>query len=168
MGAVDLDLMRDAAREFPQVDDPAAVTSIRVWHCKYRTLSPLSRMVNLQKVTIATFPDGSLELLAPLTDLEELQIIHLPAVSDLAPLAELMKLRRLRLATLPGWDSSGKVTEVASLAPIAALPALEEVELFGVVPPGRRVDDLLASTSLRRVRVSKYPRREIARLAHLT
>lgn len=160
--------MRESAREFPQVEDPLAVTSARVWHCKYRTLAPLSELLNLRTLTIAMFPDDSLELLTPLQALEALEITHLPAVTELAPLAALKSLRRLHLATSPGWDSSGKVTEVASLAPICELSALEELELFGVVPPDRSVDDLLRSTSLRRVKLSKYPKRERDRLAHLT
>lgn len=160
--------MRDGAREFPEVPDPEAVTSARVWHCKYRTLAPLAALVNLRALSIATYPDASLELLASLEALEELEIMHLPAIRDLDPLSALKGLRRLRLATLPSWDSSGKVTEVVSLAPIAELPVLEELELFGVVPPDRTVDDLLTSVSLRRVQLSKYPKRERDRLAHLS
>jgi hypothetical protein len=40
----------------------------------------------------------------------------------------------LTLATLPGWDNSGEVTEVGSLAPLAALPQPSELDLFGVGP----------------------------------
>jgi hypothetical protein len=90
----------------------------------------------------------------------------MPKVSDLEPLRALAGLRRLSLATLPSWDSSGKVTEAASLAPIASLSRLEELELFGVVPPDGRVDELLTIASLRQARLSKYRKSEIERLRH--
>ncbi|MFG2109705.1 hypothetical protein [Micromonospora chersina] len=162
---VHMELMRDKAREFPQIDRPAAYTSARIWHCSYRTLAPLSRFTGLRTLEIATYPDATLDHLAGLTALEELRVVHLPHVADLAPLARLASLRHLTLATLPSWDSSGKVTEVHSLAPLALLPKLETVHLFGVRPPDRQVDDLLAIASLRRARISKYPKKEIERLS---
>lgn len=99
--------------------------------------------------------------------MEDLQIVHLPQITALAPLSGLCRLRRLELATLPSWDASGKFTQVDSLAPLVELPVLEEVNLFGVRPPDRRVDDLLRRAALRRARISGYPRTEIARLQHV-
>jgi hypothetical protein len=93
-----------------------------------------------------------------------LEITHLPKVTSLAPLAKLKSLKKLTLSTLPGWDTSRKVTLVESLAPLAACPSLEDLELFGVVPESRTVDDLLKIKSLKRVRVSQYSKTEQERL----
>jgi hypothetical protein len=159
-----LELMRDKARDFPQVDSPQGYASARVWHCGYRTLAPLTRFSNLRTLEIATYPDETLEPLGRLVALEELRILHLPHVTDLAPLTNLRQLRLLSLETLPSWDASGKTTGVLSLKPLAELPHLEEINLFGVRPVSKRVDDLLLSLSLRRARLSKYPKAEIDRL----
>ena len=157
--------MRDAAKVFPLPSDPASVTSLRIWHCKYRTLAEVAALTNLTALEIATHPDATLEPLAALTNLETLRVLHLPNVSDLGPLRALKRLRRLSLETLPSWDTSGKVTEVASLAPLAELPLLESVELFGVVPASRSIDDLLRVPRLRHAKISKYAKGENERLA---
>jgi len=162
--SVHLELERDTAKSFPPVDDPVSVTSARVWMCKYRSLAPLAALTNLRVLEIANYPDPTLDPLASLSELEELRILHLPKVDDLAPLSRLVRLHRLALATLPGWDASGKVTQVHSLDPITQLPSLERLELYGVVPPDRSVESILQSRSLREVRVSKYPRAEVTRL----
>jgi len=159
-----LALTRDKAKVFPVVEDPASYLSARIWHCGYRNLEPLRNFSSLQKLEIATYPDASFDILSDLVALHTLEVVHLPRVTSLSPLAQLMNLRRLSLRTLPSWDASGKVTIVDSLAPIAALPVLEELELFGVVPEERRIDALLGSKSLRHVRVSKYPKPEEQRL----
>ncbi|MBU1410679.1 hypothetical protein KKC22_04090, partial [Myxococcota bacterium] len=46
---------------------------------------------------------------------------------------------------------------VESLQPVAELPELEELSLFGVLPESKSIEHLLLSKTLRRVRVSKYP-----------
>lgn len=159
-----LELMRDTARQFPKIDDPTAVTSARIWHCKYTSLVPIGDLVNLTALDVATYPDESLEPLATMTQLQHLSIMHLPKVTTLLPLGRLRSLTHLSLATLPSWDSSGKVTEVTGLAALRDLPLLTEIELFGVVPPERVVDDLIEIGSLRTARLSKYPKAEIGRL----
>ena len=164
LATVHLELVRDRSKDFPVVTDPLAVETACIWHCGYRTLAPLSQMTNLSRLEIATYPGASLEPLRPLVRLERLRILHLPGVTDLEPLRSLVALKHLSLATLPSWDASGRRTEVASLAPIAALPVLEELELFGVVPSDRKVDDILSIGSLLKARVSKYPKPEMARL----
>ena len=161
---VHLDLERDAAKSFPTLDDPESVTSARIWMCKYRSLAPVGTLCNLGVLEIADYPDETLDPVARLSNLEELRILHLPKVSDLAPLSRLLSLRRLALETTPGWDASGKLTEVRSLDPVTRLPNLERLVLYGVVPPDRSVDSILQSQSLREVRVSKYPREEVERL----
>jgi len=159
-----LALTRDKAKAFPVVSDPASYTSARIWHCSYRTLAPLQGFSSLQKLEIATYPDLSFDILSGLISLRTLQVVHLPHISSLLPLARLTNLLRLSLSTLPSWDASGKVTIVESLAPLAVLPVLEGLELFGVVPKDRRVDALLNSKTLKYVRVSKYPKPEEQRL----
>jgi hypothetical protein len=163
---VHLNLMRTKDVDLPEIAQPQGYRSARIWHCRYRTLAPLASLVNLRTLEIASYPDATLDPLCGLTQLEELRIVHLPQVGDLSPLAALRRLRCLELATLPSWDASGKVTEVCSLAPLTALPVLEEINLFGVRPADRRVDDLLHCQALRRAAISKYPRAEIARLQH--
>ena len=159
-----LNLVDDCATIFPDIDQPERYTSARVWRCRYASLSPLSRLRSLQELRILAYPDSTLEPLAELRHLETLEITHLPNVTSLAPLAALTQLRRLTLATLPSWDASSRTTTVESLSPLAKLPALEEVSLFGVRPPDKRVDDLLGIRTLRRARVSKYPKAEADRL----
>src|SRR5262245_45226511 len=161
-----LELVRDRARDFPAIDNASSFSSARIWHCRYRTLQPLANFVGLRTLSVATYPDPSFDILARLTSLESLEVVHLPEVRSLSPLTLLKNLRSLSLQTLPSWDASGKKTVVESLAPVANLPFLEELELFGVVPASGTVDDLLDSSSprLKRVRVSKYPKREQERL----
>ena len=159
-----LELMRDKSKDFPTLDEPESFTSARIWHCSFRSLAPVAGLTGLTRLEVATYPDASLAPLAGLVDLEELSIVHLPNVSNLGPLQGLTRLRRLDLMTNPSWDSSGKVTTVDSLRPLTALPVLEEVNLFGVVPADRRIDDLLECLALRRAKVSKYPPAEVERL----
>ena len=159
-----LELVRERAKTFPEIAMPDRYTSAKVWHCAYASLEPLSALRRLRTVEIANYPDATLDWLGGLADLEELRILHLPHVNDLAPLADLTKLRVLHLETLPSWDSSGKVTTVTSLAPLAELPRLEEVALLGVRPANKSVEDLIRSTSLRRARLHKFPKHEVLRL----
>lgn len=152
--------MRDKARTMPEsVDD--AVSALRIWHCNYQSLAALRSYPKLQTLVAATYPDDTLDPVASLERLEYLSLLHLPAVTDLAPLRRLNRLRTLRLATLPSWDSSGKVTTVDSLAPLAALPNLAHLELFGVRAADNYLPDLEGAPSLVSVRVSKYPKPEV-------
>jgi hypothetical protein len=157
--------MRDKSREFPAVSRPAQYTSARVWHCSYRSLAALDSFVNLRSLEIATYPDATFEPISGLLRLEALRVIHMPRITDLEPLRKLTLLRHLSLETLPSWDVSGKVTEVRSLAPLAELTRLESLELYGVRPPNRRIDDLLRIPSLREAKITKYAEGEAARLA---
>jgi hypothetical protein len=160
--------MRDKAKAMPTVPDAADATALRVWHCNYVSLAPVVQYRNLTTLVVATYPDTDLEPLASLTSLKYLSILHLPNVTDLAPLANLMHLSTVRLATLPSWDSSGKVTEVYSLRPLAGLPKLTHLELFGVRPVGKSLHDLEGAANLASVRVSKYPKGEVARFRDAT
>ena len=155
-----LDLMRDTSISF-QIEAPDSIHTMRIWHCKYKTFAPISRCINLEVLSIAGFPDETLEILSSLTNLKHLSIVHLPKVSDLAPLASLMALVSLSLSTLPSWDASGKVTIVKSLNPITKLPNLRHLELFGIQSEDKSLSSLYSCTNLVSACFSKYPKKEI-------
>lgn len=158
-----VDLMRDKAKAMPLQADPGAVTSLRIWHCKYTSVAPLAAFINLQELAIAGLPDDSLEMLAGLGQLRYLKILHMPKVTSLEPIGRLAHLVSLSLATSPAWDAAGKVQDVASLGPLSSLPALRHVELFGVVPQDGSLKPLQACRQLQSARFSKYPAAEVER-----
>lgn len=129
-----LEMLREVAETFPDVPDPSRYESAWIWHCGFRSLSGLSRLRNLRKLEVAGYPDASLDPLRPLNRLEHLSMVHLPGVTNLTPLNCLAALRRLTLAALPAHDPASAPVDVESLAPLGSLPALEEVNLFGVRP----------------------------------
>ena len=157
-----LDLMREVAADFPKFDIRNEVTSLRIWHCKYRTLEGISQFPNLHTLVVATWPDTSISILSEI-DLEYLCIVHFPKIHDLAPLRDLQRLRSLSLQTLPSWDPSGKVQQVESLEPISRLSNLEHLELFGVVPADKSLSAIENCKKLVSARFSKYPKKEIIR-----
>jgi hypothetical protein len=161
-------LMREKEVVFPPVEAPLAVHSVCIWHCKYKSLASLSAFANLETLVVATWPDSSFDALAGLANLRYLSILHFPYASDLSPLGGLRGLATLRLSSLPSWDASGKVLNVLSLAPIAQLPNLQHLELFGVCSSGRRLPVEVASKSLRSARFSKYPHSEVQRFRDST
>jgi hypothetical protein len=165
---VHLELVRDSARSMPSIANPASVTSARIWHCKYATLAPLAALTGLVTLRIAAFPDEDLSVLTSLTRLRYLDIVHLPSVTNLSALSELSALETLSLATLPSWDSSGKVTVVDSLDPLCEMPSLRHLALFGVVTPDRSLEPLARCTQLQSARFSKYPKAEVARFYEST
>jgi hypothetical protein len=112
---------------------------------------------------VGTYPDATLDPIGDLLELRYLRILHLPKVRSLAPLARLRELRDLVLESLPSWDSSARVTVVESLEPIANLPALRHLALFGVRPSNQSLKPLQASRSLRSVRVKGYSQTEVDR-----
>jgi hypothetical protein len=156
-----VDLMRDKSTIMPVVD--GRVHQLRIWHCKYKTLRPIKELLNLRVLVIATYPDDSLEPLLPLVNLRCLSILHLPKIRDLSAFANLRQLETLDLQTLPSWDASGRVTEVESLEPIAALPALKHLSLYGVVPKTRSLAPLVGCPNLKSARFSKYPLEKVER-----
>lgn len=158
-----LELIRDNSQVFPPVQNPKTVSSLTVWHCKYKTLAPIQAFVSLRELTIATFPDKSFDLLATLVNLENLRILHFPKVSSLVPLAKLQNLRQVILESLPSWDASTKRLVVESLEPLASLPQLENLQLLGVVPESRSLTALEASKSLRFARFHGYKATELSR-----
>jgi hypothetical protein len=162
------DLMRDKARSMPTGPDDARVTALRVWHFNYLSLAAVASYPNLRTLVVATYPDADLEPIASLKSLEYLSLVHMPNICDLTPLEGLSHLRTMRLATLPSWDSRGRVTVVESLEPLALLPRLMHLELFGVRPPSKSLQDLEAALNLISVRVSKFPEAETKRFYRAT
>jgi len=163
-----IDFIYDKANSMPAVSDPNAVKSLRIWNCKFRTLEPLSVFLHLRTLQILTFPDDSLTVLAQLSSLRYLRIVHLPKVTDLTPLIHLHELESLSLETLPSWDASSKVTVVNSLDPLAQLPRLKHLSLFGVVPPDRTLAAIERCENLVSGRFSKYPKKEVDRFYNAT
>jgi len=159
----EVDIRGDRSVEFPDLDDPLSITNARVLACNYEDWDGIGRLANLTSLEVSSWLGSDLRPLQSLKHLEQLQITHLPNITSLAPLAGLVSLKRLILQTIPGWDSSGKVTEVETLAPLRGLP-LEEVNLFGVRPKSRAVDDLLGMHTLQRARLSKFAAKEIKRI----
>ncbi len=161
-------LFRDENRKMPEDLNPQAITELKIWHCKYRTLEPLKAFINLRTLIIATYPDDNLDLLIPLINLRYLRILHLPKVSDLSPLEHLKELETLSLETLPSWDASSKATEVQSLNPITKLPKLRHLQLFGVRPPDRSLMPLAECPNLTTARFHKYTKTEIKHFFEMT
>jgi len=163
-----LDLIRDTATVFPLVDRPSEIRTLRVWHCKYKSLQALAGFKYLEEIVIATFPDKSLDVLAPLTNLRYLSILHMPKVSELEALSALENIESLSLATSPAWDSAGKCTIVSSLEPVARMKSLKHLELFGVCQADKSLAVLEQCRNLQSARFSQYPKDEVARFYQAT
>ena len=163
LGVVHLEFISDKEQIFPSVSKPDTVRTLRIWHCGYLTLSPISQLTTLRGLEIAGYLAESLEILAGLRELRYLRILHLPEVTALTPLANLTSLVTLRLDTLPSWDSSRRKTTIESLTPLASVTALEHIELLGVVPVDRSLAPLEACSSLKTGRFHLIPKAEVAR-----
>jgi hypothetical protein len=159
---VHLDLMRDKAKAFPSVEQPLAVTTARIWHCRYASLQAVASLRNVEVLVIGTYPDDTFTPLAGLKKLRDLRVVHFPRATDLEPLASLENLETLSLSSAPGWDASGKVLPVASLRPLACLSKLEHVELFNVRPSADGLAPLLQLRRLRSARLSRFKKEEAA------
>jgi len=163
-----LDLMRETGKEFPRVESPADVRALRVWHCKYKSLSAIADFVNLEELVIATFPDATLDVVASLKKLRYLSIIHLPKISTLQPLSRLPCLEALSLATSPAWDSAGKCISVESFSPLSSMTGLKHLELFGVCSANRSLAELESCKGLLSARFSQFPKAEVERFYRAT
>lgn len=158
----EVDIRGERALDFPELDDPLGITHARVFACRFERWDAIGALINLVSLEVVDWLGPSLDALRPLTRLEQLRVQHLPHVSSVDPLSRLVSLRRLILETRPSWDGS-KVTEVDSLEPLRGIP-LEEVNMFGVRPASKSVDDLLAIPTLRKARLSKFSAKEIKRI----
>jgi hypothetical protein len=158
-----VELRLDQTKAFPEIPDAGAVSTLRVWNCKYRSLDPLRRFENLVGLDVFSFPDSSLEALSDLRQLRFLSIGHLPRVTDLAPIGNLKSLTALRLATAPSWDSSGKRTIVDSYEPLVQLEKLRHIELLSVVPADRSLASLERLPHLETGNFHGFPKKEVER-----
>ncbi|UFZ02793.1 hypothetical protein LQG66_26485 [Bradyrhizobium ontarionense] len=156
-------LIRDKSATFPDIDNPESITALKIWSCSFRSFSSLSSFPNLRELTILAYPDPSFDHIAQCSKLVSLSVCHFPNAHDLAPLQRLSNLVSLSLATLPSWDSSGKVQAIDALEPLARIDALQHLELFGVRPLDRSLSPLKSCKNLRSLRCSKYPKTEIER-----
>ena len=163
-----VDLMRDRATSFPVLEKKDQVRSMRVWHCKYKSLQPLAELPNLQELVIATYPDKTLRALGRMGRLSYLRILNMPDITSLEKLSGLTCLKTLSLETSPSWDASAKRTVVSSLEPIAAIAGLEHLQLFGVCPPDKSLAPLERLKSLRSARFQQYPQEEVERFFRVT
>lgn len=163
-----LDLIREKATAFPQLESKAEIRTLRIWHCKYKSLQALAEFGNLEELVIASFPDKSLEIIASLRKLRYLSILHMPKVSELEVLSRLPNIESLSLSTSPAWDSAGKCTIVDSLEPIAGLAALKNLELLGVCPVSKSLAALEQCKNLQSARFSQYPKEELERFYSAT
>ena len=132
---------------------------MKIWHCNFHSLKSIHECNNLEQLSIATLPESDFEFLSKCPNLKLLSIVHLPEIESFESFPILNQLETLSLSTLPSWDSSGKKTVVDSLAPLANLPNLKHVELFGVVPEDLSSESLSIFDNLQSARFSKYPKR---------
>ena len=158
---MDLEYIRDKSKEMPIIESPEDVISIRVWHCKYHSLREIGKCINLRVLVIATLPESDFQFLSACKKLKYLSILHMPKIQNLEGLSHLLELETLSLRSLPSWDAAGKVTIVSSLVPLAKLPDLKHVELFGVVEQGKSPLVLEKCNKLRSARFSKYDKKYV-------
>ncbi|WP_229500079.1 leucine-rich repeat domain-containing protein, partial [Pseudoduganella ginsengisoli] len=151
------------SKTFPKLVSPLMLRTARIWHCGYRTLAPVGELGNLEELVIGSLPDSSMEFLCKLSRLRYLRILHMPKITDVAAIERLTNIEVLSLSTSPGWDAAGKCTVVDSLMPLAKLPRLKHLELFGVRPANKSLCDLQRCPALESARFSRYPADETAR-----
>jgi hypothetical protein len=160
-----LELIRQKANSFPDIEHPLSYTDVRIWHCNYASLSRLSDFRNVQCLEIATLPDSSLDFVGKLSALKSLQIVHLPKIHDIAPLSKLRALETLELATLPSWDASSKRQHISSLKPLQHLAKLQSLALYGIVVDDGLLQPLYSCQSFKELRCSNlFSAKELARL----
>jgi hypothetical protein len=91
--------MRSKETSFSKLNVDEACTHLRIWHCKFKSLSDPARLSNLEELVIAGFPDSAFDFAQGLKKLRLLRIVHLPKVSDLTGLEPFTSLRTLSLET---------------------------------------------------------------------
>ena len=151
--------MKDKSKDMPIIDNPHEITSMTIWHCNYLSFAQISKCTNLEQLNVATLPEADFDFLSKCSSLKFLSITHLPNISNLDALANLLQLETISLSTLPSWDASGKKTIVHTLEPLAKLPKLKFLELFGVVPETVSLESLSIFQHLESARFSKYPKK---------
>ena len=98
-----IEFTRDKSKVMPTIENPEDVTSVRIWHCNYKSFQELNKCINLEVLEIATLPESDFNFLSNNKKLKYLSIIHLPKVDDLLSLGNLVSLEVLSLQTLPSY-----------------------------------------------------------------
>jgi hypothetical protein len=135
------------------------------------TADDLARMaheVAPARLLVVDYRLETLEPFAAFPGLESLKIQGGFKANDLSPLSGLRTLRELVLSTPPGSDGSGRVIDVHSLAPLAALASLERLVLIGVRPRDLDLAPLAGMKHLRELEIShvkEFTLEQYARLA---
>jgi hypothetical protein len=70
-------------------------------------------------------------------------------------LAKLSALENLALESLPSYDATGKYLNVESLSPLAQLPKLRQLRIFGVRASDRSLHALSQLASLSTLRIGR-------------
>jgi hypothetical protein len=156
-----LDFMRDSSAFFPKISNRDDIRTLRIWHCKYKSMREIANLPNLEVLVIASFPETSFDVLANLTKLQYLSVLHMPKVSNLRALAGLRNVESLSLSTSPAWDAAKRCTIVESLEPIVSMGEIKHLELFGVCPPDRSLAVLTQCKNLQSARFSHYSESEV-------
>lgn len=154
-----IEYMRDKSKEMPIFENPLEIKSMTIWHCNYLSFSQISKCTYLEQLNIANLLESDFCFLSKCSSLKFLSITHLPNITSFDALSGLLELETLSLSTLPSWDSSGKKTIVDSLLPLAKLPNLKHIELFGVIPEIVSLETLSIFSGLSSARFSKYPKK---------
>lgn len=128
-----LEYVLDQGSELP-LHYSGIVESLKIWHCKFKSLDTLPAFSKLRSLVIGGFPLESFSILEELPLLRELRVVHFPRVSDIDALGSLRELEMLSLSALPDWNALHERQRVASLAPLGKLHKLRVIDLFGVVP----------------------------------
>ena len=152
-------------RAFDAVMATADPRFLVIWDLKAGDLSAMSGLRRTERLVI--IGANKVADIAPLGQLENLQLLSLermPKARDLTALAALTRLEHLCFAG--GHYASPK--RVASLRPLAALVALRSVNLIGVTAGDRSLEPLAGLPELVEISLSNsWPVAEFARLSVL-
>jgi hypothetical protein len=147
--------MRDRSGQGLSHDQPGRVLSLKVWYSRVADWTALEAFASLQTLEVAGYEHSDLEPVSSLCHLKELRLLHFPKVSNLSPLAKLSALENLALEFLPSYDASGKYLHVESLSPLAQLPKLRQLRIFGVRASDRSLHALSQITSLSTIHIGR-------------
>lgn len=130
-----IDLVRTDQAAFNEACLNRIARSARVWICRVRDWSALSRLGNLQHLSICNFKNADLSLLGKLKQLRRLELRDVPQMTDLNVFGQLAKLEFLELQipmTSAIFNGKGNNCFIESLAPLTRLRRLKSLTLTGV------------------------------------
>jgi len=147
--------MRDHSGQGLSHDQPDRVLSLKVWYSRVADWTALEVFTNLHTLEVAGYDHSNFEPVSSLYRLKELRLLHFPKVSSLSPLANLNALENLALESLPSYDASGKFLNVESFSPLAQLPKLRQLRIFGVRACDRSLHALSQMVSLSTIHIGR-------------